>query len=632
MTQRLINNRKYPDVKITLTGDLSGTGSPIINTTINAGVVGISNLSATGTPSSTTYLRGDNTWATISSGGITTLGAIGSTPNANGATITGSTLNLEPANATYGGALSSTDWSTFNSKESALTFSTGLTRTTNTITANLSTGVSGGQSVIGGTASGNNLTLSSTSNATKGKIIFGTSAYDEVNNRLGIGTTVPPTQMAIVNAGIAALNGGSFSDSTLQLRHNNENIGRATAIEFSFGNGNNSYVGSRIVGETASAGGGNLHFQTGSGSYGTYTTKMIVLKNGNVGIGQNTPTAYLHLKAGSATANTAPLKFTSGTNLTTAEAGAMEYGNSSLFFTRSGTLRAGLLMTDIASPFNTYDAQSKGTAFTSGTDNFLGGYLAGGSLLAGVNNVMIGTQAGNFSNTGLANAVMIGYFAGQSASGLVTGAVFIGSQAGQNSAGATNSIFIGQLSGFNSVATNATFIGNTAGNGATNANDTVGIGQNAGRNATGSIESIYLGTNTGYNATGSGITGDYNIAIGSTSARALTTGSKNVLIGYNLEAQSNTADGQLTIQNIIFGKGNTATGTTASTGGIGIGGEPDACALFEVKSTTKGLLMPRMTTTQRNAIASPVAGLMVYNTTTNKLNVYTTTWEEITSV
>lgn len=197
-------------------------------------------------------------------------------------------------------------------------------------------GISGGTTLIGGTLSGNNLTLSSTSNATKGKILFGTSGYDEVNNRLGIGTTVPPTQMAIVNAGIAALNGGSFSDSTLQLRHNNENIGRATAIEFSFGNGNSSYVGSRIVGETASAGGGNLHFQTGSGSYGTYTTKMIVLKNGNVGIGQNTPTAYLHLKAGTATAGTAPIKLTAGTNLTTPENGALEYDGTNLYFTTGG--------------------------------------------------------------------------------------------------------------------------------------------------------------------------------------------------------------------------------------------------------------------------------------------------------
>ncbi|KKP94308.1 MAG: putative T4-like protein proximal tail fiber [Candidatus Nomurabacteria bacterium GW2011_GWF2_36_126] len=46
---------------------------------------------------------------------------------------------------------------------------------------------------------------------------------------------------------------------------------------------------------------------------------------GNLGIGTSSPTAALHLKAGTATAGTAPLKFTSGTLLTTPEAGAVEF-------------------------------------------------------------------------------------------------------------------------------------------------------------------------------------------------------------------------------------------------------------------------------------------------------------------
>jgi hypothetical protein len=57
-----------------------------------------------------------------------------------------------------------------------------------------------------------------------------------------------------------------------------------------------------------------------------------------------------------------------------------------------------------------------------------------------------------------------------------------------------------------------------------------------------------------------------------------------------------------------------------------------ASAQLEMVSTTQGFLPPRMTTTQRNAIASPAAGLMIYNTTTAKLNVYTTAWETITSI
>ena len=60
------------------------------------------------------------------------------------------------------------------------------------------------------------------------------------------------------------------------------------------------------------------------------------------------------------------------------------------------------------------------------------------------------------------------------------------------------------------------------------------------------------------------------------------------------------------------------------TGSVGIGtSTPDASALLDVQSTTKGVRMPNMTTTQKNAIASPVAGLMVFDTTLSKMCVYT---------
>lgn len=68
-------------------------------------------------------------------------------------------------------------------------------------------GRSGGQTLIGGTASGDDLTLQSTSHATKGSILFGTSAYDEVNNRLLIGTTTGSSygQLVIENSGLPAI-------------------------------------------------------------------------------------------------------------------------------------------------------------------------------------------------------------------------------------------------------------------------------------------------------------------------------------------------------------------------------------------------------------------------------------------
>jgi uncharacterized protein (TIGR02145 family) len=53
---------------------------------------------------------------------------------------------------------------------------------------------------------------------------------------------------------------------------------------------------------------------------------------------------------------------------------------------------------------------------------------------------------------------------------------------------------------------------------------------------------------------------------------------------------------------------------------VGIGTKnPAASAALEIESTTKGLLLPRMTTTERNGISTPVAGLVIYNTTANGL-------------
>jgi len=55
-----------------------------------------------------------------------------------------------------------------------------------------------------------------------------------------------------------------------------------------------------------------------------------------------------------------------------------------------------------------------------------------------------------------------------------------------------------------------------------------------------------------------------------------------------------------------------------------------ASALLDIQSTTRGILLPRMTTTQRNAIASPATGLIVYDTTNNNLDYYNgTQWLDV---
>jgi hypothetical protein len=69
-------------------------------------------------------------------------------------------------------------------------------------------------------------------------------------------------------------------------------------------------------------------------------------------------------------------------------------------------------------------------------------------------------------------------------------------------------------------------------------------------------------------------------------------------------------------------------------GSVGIGtSSPSASAILDAQSTTKGVRMPNMTTTQKNAISSPAAGLMVFDTTLAKLCVYSgSAWQTVTSI
>ncbi len=65
-----------------------------------------------------------------------------------------------------------------------------------------------------------------------------------------------------------------------------------------------------------------------------------------------------------------------------------------------------------------------------------------------------------------------------------------------------------------------------------------------------------------------------------------------------------------------------------NSGNVGIGtASPNASAILDLTSTTQGLLIPRMTTSERNAIASPDTGLIVYDTTLLSLYQYNgTAW------
>lgn len=102
--------------------------------TFNLPTASATNRGALSSTDWTTFNNKGN--GTVTSVAALTLGTTGtdlSSTVTNGTTTPVITLNVPTASASNRGALSSTDWSTFNSKESALTFSSPLNRLVNTI-------------------------------------------------------------------------------------------------------------------------------------------------------------------------------------------------------------------------------------------------------------------------------------------------------------------------------------------------------------------------------------------------------------------------------------------------------------------------------------------------------------------
>jgi hypothetical protein len=116
----------------------------------------------------------------------------------------------------------------------------------------------------------------------------------------------------------------------------------------------------------------------------------------------------------------------------------------------------------------------------------------------------------------------------------------------------------------------------------------------------------------------------------------------SLLIGTNASFLGRQSSDGSTILNtgqasIIFSRGvygsTTASMTIDTSGNVGIGATANASAILDAQSTTKGVRFPNMTTTQKNAVSSPAAGLVVFDTTLAKLCVYSgSAWQTITSV
>lgn len=141
--------------------------------------------------------------------------------------------------------------------------------------------------VYGGAASGGDLTLQSTSHATKGKVLVGTSGYDEVNNRLGIGTQSPSYRADILapsgatnvfRAGQSGVtNGFTITSDGSNLTYVLLNVANMGIGGSSFGSGVGVlFIANGTAPSGTPSGGGILYVENGAlkykGSSGTVTT------------------------------------------------------------------------------------------------------------------------------------------------------------------------------------------------------------------------------------------------------------------------------------------------------------------------------------------------------------------------
>lgn len=215
---------------------------------------------------------------------------------------------------------------------------------------------------------------------------------------------------------------------------------------------------------------------------------------------------------------------------------------------------------------NAFFGYQSGMNATTGSDNSAFGYQALYANTTGIRNTALGQAALKSSTAGSSN-VAVGY--GALTANNVSDNTAIGTLALTANTTGTSNVGVGANAlQFNPTGNYNTAVGHNAGKGSSGYTTTANtfVGYNAG-SANQTNRNVMIGYSTGSSAT----TGGNNILIGYSAGDAITTGGTNILIGYDIDAQSATGSSQLSIGNVIFGTGGFGTGTTVGAGSIGIG-------------------------------------------------------------
>jgi len=174
------------------------------------------------------------------------------------------------------------------------------------------TGLGGGQAIYGGVNASGSLTLGSTAHATKGVILFGgLGGYDELNTRLGIGTTLPSVEIDIAKSDAtsiyqtSAVTGGNGPSYVGQRARGN--LGARTAVQASDilldlkgqGFDGSGYVLSSLIRMnaletfTGSVRGSSIEFWTTE--VGTNAPARVALMSGGYGLGLDAGSSFINL-------------------------------------------------------------------------------------------------------------------------------------------------------------------------------------------------------------------------------------------------------------------------------------------------------------------------------------------------
>ena len=332
---------------------------------------------------------------------------------------------------------------------------------------------------------------------------------------------------------------------------------------------------------------------------------------------------------------------------------------------------------DLSDNRNIFIGWRAGYNNTTGSENLFEGYEAGYSNTEGIRNLFQGAYAGRQNTTGGGN-IFQGYEAGYSSTsslsnlvqgnqagrGLTTGYqnIIQGQQAGFSIAGGFRNVFQGFQAGYSTTGSGNLMQGYQAGEFTTTGNFNNFQGFDAGVNNTTGSNNVVNGAEAG-KFIGTGTTANTilnnSIIIGYDSRSLADNQTNQVVIGYqgrglgsNTTVLGNDATtqtwlgGSLTLglrstpaaRLHVVGSGSTSSTWTAqfhnnATGGnnalmvrndgiVSIGtASPNGSGVLEISSTTQGVLFPRMTTAQRDLIGTPADGLVIYNTTANKLQV-----------